>query len=341
MKEIKQNIFKAENDNDAYASYVIRGEKTALIGGAADSVGDDIIKTADYAVFTNTIPALGINRILKLNPKITIAASVAGIRNLKEITNSDFNEYTAKDNSELDLGGTSLKFMITPHLFSPDTILVYDTASRALFSGLLFGLEEVDLSRFKPYAKTAAQRALELKPELICPALGEIITNCKEAIGKCISQNTETQAQTKSAAIFYVSHSGNTEAMTQVIEKTLLDSKINVNSFNMAECDKTEAINAFYSADILIFGTPTIHRSAAKPIWDMVTAADLVNMKRKPCMVFGSYGWGGEGTDLIYNFLKLVKLAPFEKPFKCAFTPSEADIAELIKYTKKFTETIQ
>lgn len=57
-------------------------------------------------------------------------------------------------------------------------------------------------------------------------------------------------------------------------------------------------------------------------------------------MVFGSYGWGGEGTDLIYNFLKLVKLSPFEKPFKCAFTPSEADISELIKYTKKFTETI-
>lgn len=341
MEEIKQNIFRAKNNNDAYVSYVIRGEKTALIGGAADSVGDDIIKTADYAVFTNTIPALGIDRILKLNPEITIAASVAGIRNLKEITNSDFNEYTAKDNSELDLGGTSLKFMITPHLFSPDTMLVYDTASKALFSGLIFGSDDVDLTRFKPYVKTAAQRAGELETKLICPALGEVIANCKEAIEKCILLNTETQSQIKSAAIFYVSHSGNTEAMAQIIEKTLLDSKINVKFFNMAECDKNEALNAFYSADMLIFGTPTIHRSAAKPIWDIVTAADLVNMKRKPCMVFGSYGWGGEGTDLIYNFLKLVKLSPFEKPFKCAFTPSEEDIAELIKYTKKFTETIQ
>ena len=42
-------------------------------------------------------------------------------------------------------------------------------------------------------------------------------------------------------------------------------------------------------------------------------------MKNKPCFVFGSYGWGGEGIQLVHNHLELLKLKPFEKPFGCIF----------------------
>ena len=65
------------------------------------------------------------------------------------------------------------------------------------------------------------------------------------------------------------------------------------------------------SADALVFGTPTINRNAVKPVWDIISSIDLVNMKNVSCFVFGSYGWGGEGIQLV-NHLELLKLKPLK-----------------------------
>ena len=42
-----------------------------------------------------------------------------------------------------------------------------------------------------------------------------------------------------------------------------------------------EMITALHSADALVFGTPTINRNAVKPVWDIISSIDLVNMKNK------------------------------------------------------------
>lgn len=359
MVGIKKKIWRSTNQavfetdlntgrilKKAYASYIAQGEKTALIGGAADGVRSDIIKNADYAVFTHSLPPLGINRILDLNPDIEIVATVAAMRNLKEITNRGFNELIAKDGAELDLGGRTLKFIIAPHLNHPDSMLVYDTKDKLLFSGLAFGSYESggiksfyknELSRFKPFVKTAAQRVKELDIDVICPEVGSFIAkNPHSAIDKYILWSSPSEDDKKSAAIFYVSSSGNTAAMAKIIEQTMLDYDIRVKRFDILKSVKKEMLEALYGSDMLIFGTPTIYQNAAKPIWDLISCTDLVNMRRKPCMVFGSYGWGGEGAELLCNHLKLLHISPFDKPFKCVFTPSAEDISELTKYTERF-----
>lgn len=127
--------------------------------------------------------------------------------------------------------------------------------------------------------------------------------------------------------------------MADVIEKTLKSCDFDVKEYDVAEIND-EMITALHSADALVFGTPTINRNAVKPVWDIISSIDLVNMKNKPCFVFGSYGWGGEGIQLVHNHLELLKLKPFEKPFGCIFNPSDEKLAELEDYTKKFAETI-
>ena len=90
--------------------------------------------------------------------------------------------------------------------------------------------------------------------------------------------------------------------MADTIAKTLNSCAFDVKEYDVAEIND-EMITALHSADALVFGTPTINRNAVKPVWDIISSIDLVNMKNKPCFVFGSYGWGGEGIQLVYNHL--------------------------------------
>lgn len=359
MNKLGDNIFSAANtvcQTDLntnkqrvkmYNSYVLRGEKSALIGGAADSVTDEVIKSADFAIFNRSFPALGIERILSVNPGIEIVGTAAALKNLKELTNKTFTEHLAKDGAELDLGGITLRFLITPNLNWPDTMMTYDMTNNTLFSGLAFGsysgedlreFYDAELSRFKPFVMTAMERLRALEINMICPDIGDVLTG-SSAVGSYKSWSAPRSQAAKTAAVFYASQSGNTLLMAKSVEKVMLNSGVSVRSFDASKLSRDEMLDTLYSADILAFGSPTIHRSAVTPIWEIVSAIDLVNMKRRPCMVFGSYGWGGEGIQYIHNFLKLLRLSPFEKPFGCLMKPSAEDLSELEKYTKRFLES--
>lgn len=359
MDKLSDNIFSAANtvcQTDlntnkqhikTYNSYVVRGKKTALIGGAADSVADEIIKSASFAIFNRSFPALGIERILSVNPGIEIVGTTAALKNLKEMTNRTFAEHLAKDGAELDLGGITFRFLITPNLNWPDTMMTYDVSDGVLFSGLAFGsysggdLREFydnELARFYPFVQTAAERLSELEINTICPDTGSILTG-SSAVGSYKDWSAPRRKASKTAAVFYASQSGNTSLMAKAVEKVMLECGVSVRSFDVLKLNRDEMLDALYGADILAFGSPTIHRGAVAPIWEIISAIDLVNMKRRPCMVFGSYGWGGEGIQYLHNHLKLLRLSPFEKPFGCLMKPSEADLSELEKYTKRFMES--
>lgn len=359
MDKLSDNIFSAANtvcQTDLNTkkqhikvcnSYVLRGEKTALIGGAADGVADDIIKSASFAIFNRSLPALGIERILSVNPGIKIVGTTAALKNLKELTNRTFAEHLAKDGAELDLGGITLRFLITPNLNWPDTMMTYDASDGVLFSGLAFGsysgadLREFyddELARFSPFVQTAAKRLGELEINMICPDTGSTLTG-SGAVGCYKSWSAPRHKAEKTAAVFYASHSGNTSLMAKTAEKVMLDCGVKVSCFDASKLSRDEMSDALHNADILAFGSPTIHRGAASPIWEVISAIDLVNMKHRPCMVFGSYGWGGEGIQYLHNHLKLLRLSPFEKPFGCLMKPSEADLSEFEKYIKRFLES--
>ena len=79
-------------------------------------------------------------------------------------------------------------------------------------------------------------------------------------------------------------------------------------------------------ADLLLVGAPTINRDAPKAIWDVLTSIDAVNCAKKPAAVFGSYGWSGEGPEMLRTRLAQLKFNVPEAPFWVTFTPTQADL---------------
>ncbi|MCC8160651.1 MAG: flavodoxin domain-containing protein [Oscillospiraceae bacterium] len=251
-----------------------------------------------------------------------------------------------------------LRFCIVPNLNWPDTMATYSENDRVLFSGDIFGSnyicaadnsEEFNdalkayfddiISPFKPFAAKTVEKISLFEIDAIYPSRGAVIENNADAVIKKYAEWSKPTSNTvKTASVFYVSEYGYTAAMADTVCAALSDCGFEVKRFNAAECDAEEMICALNASDALAFGTHTINRNAAKPIWDIISSLDLVNMKATPCMVFGSYGWSGEGIQLIHNQLAMMRLKPFEKPFGSILKPSREKLGELERYTRKFTD---
>ncbi|MBS7298409.1 MAG: FprA family A-type flavoprotein [Eubacteriales bacterium] len=378
VKDPNLKVFDIIMDTEfgtTYNSYIVKGEKTALIETAHDKLCDEYIKNIeevvaikdiDYIICNHTEPdhTGALEKILRKNPDVTVIGTIAALKNLKRITNVPFKELLAKDGDTLDLGGLDLKFIIAPNLHWPDTMMTYCESEKALFSCDVLGAHycfdgvlDTDITNKADYEKAMqhyyncivspfnsfVQKGLEklagLDISIVCnshgPVLKEYIAEGLEKYQKWSAPVTNTP---KKAAIFYVSAYGYTEKLAKTVFETLKQEGLDTKMFDLVVADKAEVNKALHTADLVMLGTPTINRNALKPIWDIVSSIDVIAAKDKAFAVFGSYGWSGEGTVLINTTLKNLRLKTEDEPFKVVFNPTNADLADMKEFTLNFVK---
>ena len=330
-----------------YNAYLVKGERTALIDSApyADELLKRLdVKKIDYFIFTHTDRARAgaVDDLTALDPDAEVIASIAGLRNIKEIVNRPVKERAAKDGMVIDLGGVSLEVLITPNLNWPDTMMLYSKETKTLFSGTLFvdkdGYYERELALYPDFAKTAVERAAELDIKSICPSEGEMPDiSITDKYMSFVSPKEKEKGDTKCAAVIYAGHeSGYTAKMAHTAADALCEQGYAVHAVNCLDSIDL-AVEEMNAADVLVFASPTIHRNAVPEIMDVISRIDRVNKVRTPAMVIGSYGWGGEALGFMYGYLKMLKMRVFEKPFGVIMKPSETELNELKKYTARFS----
>lgn len=338
-----------------YNSYVVKGTgAAALIDSSPEGCSYEYLEhldacagvdNIDYFIFTHTDSARAgaIDRLIKRNPKAKVIATVAGLRNLKEIANCEINEAPAKDNAVIDLGGLSLRFLVTPNLGWPDTMMIYCEEKKCLFSGEMFANRDCtdgqsdDFKLFPDFVKTAYERAASLEIDCCCPSEGEaVLKDAVKAYGEAFIECGEPKEKT--AAVIYAStEEGYTAKLAKTAAAAMSKKGLKAELVNCCR-DKLKAIRVMNKADVLCFASPTIHRNAVPEIMDVISRIDRVNKLRTPCMVIGSYGWGGEALGFMAGYLKLLKLKVFEKPFGVIMKPSDEDLKNLEEFTERFID---
>lgn len=345
--------------NRIFNSYLIKGNSyTALVDSAPEECAEKFIKelseltdinSIDYFIFTHTDSrrAGAAEGLINLNHGARVFASIAGLRNLKEIYNKPINEMSAKDGAVIDLGGIKLKTVITPNLNWPDTMMLYIEEKQILLSGTMFvmdGSEKTaenyfrsELEMFSDFAKSALKRVKELPAKAIYPSEGSMTDARIFDLYEGFLTDNKKKNCINAALIYAATENGYTAELVEIVEKTMKAKGICTERVNCTG-NTDYAVNAMNSADILCFASPTIHRKAVPEIMDVISRVDRVNKLRTPCIVTGSYGWGGEALGFMANYLKLMKLSVFEKPFGVVLKPSDKDKEELRKFTEKFID---
>lgn len=331
-------------------SYLLLGEKSAVIECMRAENAEYHLQSIeealngrepDYIILNHTAPENvgSLPALMERYPKAVIVASAAGIKNLTELFNREFDYLLAKDQAELDLGNDEkLIFEILPNLPWTDTMVAYYVKEKALFCGSIFcdqpNYFKNTISVYREYAKTAAQRLQQLEIHKLLPMCGAELTEPERFFEKYAAESTEE----KPTVILYASHYGYTEEMAQTVYEAIRETGRPVQIFNAETEDFAEIKDALRHCSSFAVGTNTVNRNAAESVWRLITDMDLVNQKNTPCMIFGSCGWSGEGVYLVERFLKSIRMQVFKKPFLVKFKMSDSERGDLATFAKEFIE---
>ena len=363
----------------SYNSYFVKGEeKVALFDTVKAPYFDDYLKKIeglvsidkiDYLIVHHTEPdhAGSIEKLIKLNPNLTIIASAVAIRYLRNIVNIDFKSQAVKMNDELDLGGRTLKFISAPNLHWPDTIYSYLVEEEILFTcdsfGSHYAFDEVLMSKlpasknedymdallnyynpifapFKTYVLKAIASLSNYKIKMICPGHGPVLDARIEEIMNIYKEwSTENFSMDKLVVIPFTSAYGYTKIMAETIKEGILmvNPSVEVRLYDLDIKSypelKEQLLQDLYQADAIAIGATTINKDAVPIIWDVLTAMNPVTHGGKFGAAFGSYGWSGEAVDNVHARLTQLKLKMFD-PVKLCFKPDEEKLVDVLKLGK-------
>ena len=354
----------------SYNAYLLTGEKNVLIetvhADYFDEYVDNIrqvlpLERVDYLIMNHNEPdhSGSVARLLEQCPNLQVIATKAGAKHLKDITNLDLPCRTVAAGDTLDLGDRVLEFIPAPMLHWADSMFTWDSKGKTLFTCDFLGChfcEPTMLDKnihdraayegefayyyagifgpFKPHVLSGLDK-IPAEADLVCtshgPCLTETIAWAKENYRAWATPAPKTK---RAAFVVYASAYGCTKALADAAVKALEEEGYEVSSADVTTAPLAECAEKANEADVLLVGSPTINRAAPKAVWDVLTSIDPINLKGKAAGAFGAYGWSGEAAPMLHTFLKGLRYAAPDEPFRVLFTPTQADLDAMADYAR-------
>jgi len=332
----------------------------------------------DYVVLDHTEPdhsgALAL--LMAKYPDATIVGTGAALRNIEFICNKKFPKTMQINNKSapIDVGGYTLKFIISPFLHWPDTMITYIPELKTIVTCDFFGahysnplvfndeiskdpkMKEDMLSAYKNYfdcifgpfkqhVLNGIDKLKEVDFETICCSHGPVLReDMKFYIELYRNWSTPVPRPGNPLVVIpYATAYQFTETLAHAIEAALKENGMDVEMYNIVDTPLAKIMEAIGQAKGVLLGSPTLVGEALPPIWDIVTRINPIVHGGLYAGVFGSYGWSGEGVKNIQG--RLLQLKPRVRvpldAFSVVFKPSEQDIEKAKEWAAKFAAEVK
>jgi len=345
-------------DGTSYNAYLVRGsEKTVLLDTVDPTMEHVLMENlrdepkVDFIVahhaeqdHSGTIP-----RVLEKYPSAKVLASPKCKGMLVDHLGVDEGRIEpVEDGQTVSLGNKTLKFIHTPWVHWPETMVTWLQEDRVLFTCDFFGshLAASDLTAaddvrvyesakryyaeimmpFRNVIRNNMEKIGRLDVGWIAPSHGPVYDRpafILEAYRDWISESSKNQV-----VIPYVSMHGSTRKMVEHLVGRLTEKGITVFQIDLAVTDIGKLAIALVDAATLVVGTPTVHVGPHPLAAYAALLANALRPKLKTVSVIGSYGWASKAAEglagMIFN-LK-VDIIP---PVMCKGYPREADFKAL------------
>jgi flavorubredoxin len=343
----------------SYNSYLVQGsEKTALIDTVDPTKEGELVDNLqkldaniDYIVAQHAEQdhSGSIPKIMGIYPDAKVITNPKCKELLKDLLLIPEEQFITVDDGEvISLGDKTLKFIYTPWVHWPDTMVTYLEEDKVLFTCDFFGshLAESNLfvtddartylaakryyaeimMPFRLFIQKDMEKIKDLQVEIVAPSHGPIYSKPElifEAYKDWASNDTKNEV-----IIPYVSMHGSTKEMVDYLMDMLIENGITVKPFNLTNSDTGELANALVDASTVVIATPTV---LTGPHPSAVYAAYLVNVLRpklKFISILGSYGWGGRTVELLKGILTNIRAEVIDPVIIKGF-PKEDDFKKI------------
>ncbi|MEC4803943.1 MAG: diflavin flavoprotein [Jaaginema sp. PMC 1079.18] len=343
-----------------YNSYIIRGEKTALVDTSHEKfrelyfdtlTGLIDLKDVDYLVISHTEPDHSglVRDVLEKAPHITVVGSKVALKFLEELVNQPFTQEMVKNGDTLDLGnGHILEFVNAPNLHWPDTIFSYDRGTQTLFTCDAFGLHycsddlyDTDLQAISPDYRfyydclmapnarsvlSAMKRMDKLgEVQLVANGHGPILQHHAAELMRRYQDWSKAQAKAeKVVVVFYVSDYGWSDRLSQAIAHGITKTGVGVEMVDLKAADQQEVQELVSRAAGVVMGMPSLSGANTKDTTATIGTI-LAATHDKQCVgLFESYGDDDEPIDPLLNKFRDAGLSEGFPAIRIKDTPSEA-----------------
>ncbi len=363
----------------SYNSYFIDDEKKAVIDLTKAIKGDEYIAQIDELTDITKIDYIIVNHmepdhsglmrtLLRIAPDVTIIGSEKTREMLETFYAITDNVKVVKDGDTLSLGRRTLKFLSTPFVHWPETIMTYDMDQHMLFScdafggygALRGGIFDDECRDFEFYKKEALRyyvnivanfsarvlssidKLKDLSVDIIAPSHGLIwrkepalIIDLYKKWAEYASKKTEP-----GVTLIYGSMYGNTEVVMNAVAQGISQTGIPFEIFDAARTHSSYILPSLWTKHGVMIGAPTYEVSLFPPVSDVLKMAAHKHIKNKKAAYFGSYGWSGGALRGLKSIVEPLKWELMDI-LEFVGCPSDGDIKKAEAFGRNFAEQIK
>ena len=328
-------------DGMAYNSYVVKGEKTAVMDSVDAHFTDEWIgkvKEAagapDYLVIQHMEPdhSGSIMGFMNAFPEAKIVSSQKAftmIANFFEGEDFADRRVVVKEGDTLDLGGHVLNFIAAPMVHWPEVIMTYDSTVKVLFSADGFGRfgaldvigetsEEDDdwacearryyfgiVGKYGPQVQAVLKKAAKLDIEIICALHGPVLVSDLGYYIGLYDTWSKYESESQGVVIAYTSVYGNTKKAVELLAEKLEEKGVpEVEVTDLARDDIAEAVEDAFRYDTVVFATTTFNNGIFPFMREFIESLTERNYQNKRLAFIENGSWAPQAAKVMKGMLE-------------------------------------
>lgn len=336
-KELFENIWPLPQ-GVSYNSYLIRDEKCALLDTVETGSDRSYIDWIDSALDGRPLDYLIINHmeldhageieaVVRRYPEVKIVGNSKTFKVLEAYYGITGNLLEVKDGDIVSLGYHKLKFVMTPWVHWPETMMTYDVTDGVLFSGDAFGtfgtldgcvfdcdvnfdFYETEMRRYysnivgkySNMVQKAMAKLAGVPVKIICPLHGIVWTKDPQKVIGLYDKWSRYEAE-EGVVIVYASMYGNTAKMADYIAHGIAQKGIrNIRIYDVSKTHISYLLNEIWKYNGVMLGS-CAYNGEMFPLMENLTRELLhMGVKKKKLGIFGTYSWNGGGMRCLREF---------------------------------------
>lgn len=352
-----------------YNSYLVDGgERLAIVDGVEVSHALRQIerikelaggRRPDYLIINHMEPdhsgAIGILR--KEWPELTIVGNAQTLAMVRGFYGEDAPTLTVKDGDTLRLGeGTTLRFVLTPMVHWPETMMTLLEEDGTLFSGDAFGCfgalngavvdSDMNTDRYFPemvryyscivgrygvFVQRALKRLADVRVATICSTHGPVWRERAAEVVALYDRMSRYEPLDEGATVVYGSMYGNTARLAEAAAEALAASGVkDIEVMNAGVTDLSRILEAVWRHRVLVLAAPTYSDGLFPPVRAVVEALAVRKLSGRRVVLMGTHTWAHHATRVMAEALAGCDVELVAEPVVAKQAPDAAALAAAV-----------
>lgn len=336
ITDLFEGLWPISQGGISYNSYLVLDEKSALIDLSKEILSDDYlsqlsevfeISSLDYIVINHMEPdhSGALTRLRELAPKAIILGMPKTIHMLNDFYGLTENVERLSSGQELSLGKHTLRFVYTPFVHWPETMMTYLIEEKVLFPCDGFGgygclnegifddtcsdiaYYEMEALRYfsnivAPFSKSvlsAIAKFADMPIEMVAPSHGLIWRKNPARILELYqtwSEYYRSPAEIGITALLGTMYRNTEHALNAALEGVASEG-VPVNVHDVRKTHVSHILPDLWTRRGVLVAAPTYEGGLFPSMMDVLMMADRKRVIKKQAAYLGSYAWGGGAQD--------------------------------------------